>query len=133
MDPIILAPGEGDGDEERSTKLSTDELGVVEFHVEKDDVGDHIHECDEIFYVLEGRMTFRADGRSYDVDAGGFVFIPSGSRHGFEHSSRAHYLVISSPGGLEKYFAETEEAEANGAREEELEQIAARYGTTSVD
>jgi quercetin dioxygenase-like cupin family protein len=101
--------------------------------VDEDSVGDHTHECDEVFYVLEGRMTFRVDSTSRDLETGGFVFIPRGTRHGFDHSERARYLVISSPGGLENYFAETEEAENRGGSDDELREIARRYGTRFLD
>jgi quercetin dioxygenase-like cupin family protein len=129
MEPIILDPGAGDGDDELRIKLSTDDVGVVEFDVDKDSVEDHAHDREEIFYVLEGRMTFRADGRTQELEAGGFVYIPAGTRHGFEHDAPARYLVTSVPGGLENYFAETAQAEESGADKGELEQIAERYGT----
>ena len=129
MGVIVLGPREGDGSDERKTKLSFQRLGVVEFDADNDAVDDHSHEVDEGFYVLKGNMTFRADGASHEAPAGSFVFIPAGTVHGFSHDSPARYLVLSSPGGLEKYFAEIEEAEARDADDTELSAIARRHGT----
>lgn len=129
MEPIVLQRGEGEGGAERRTKLSGGGLGVTEFDTDGDSVGDHTHEVDEVFYVLKGQMTFRADGTTRRVKAGGFVFIPRGTRHGFAHTKPARYLVVSSPGGLERYFEEVEEAEQREPSDAELERIARRHGT----
>lgn len=45
--------------------------------------GDHTHRTeDEIFYVLEGAITFRCGEESFDLEKGGFIFLPRGIRHG---------------------------------------------------
>ena len=133
MNAVILPPGEGEGSDERTTKLSTDAIGVTEFRTDEDSVGDHTHEADEIFYVLKGQMTFRVNGATKRLKAGGFAFVPKRTRHGFAHTKPARYLVISAPGGLERYFEELEEAEKREASDEELERIARRYGTRFLD
>src|SRR5438093_10077832 len=44
---------------------------------------DHTHETeDEMFYVLEGALTFRCGGETFDVVKGGFIFLPRGIEHG---------------------------------------------------
>ena len=46
---------------------------------------DHTHQTeDEMFYVLEGAITFRCDGKSFDLETGGFIFLPCGVEHGYE-------------------------------------------------
>jgi mannose-6-phosphate isomerase-like protein (cupin superfamily) len=45
---------------------------------------DHIHQGeDEMFYVLEGALTFRCGERSFELEKSGFVFLPAGVRHGY--------------------------------------------------
>lgn len=45
---------------------------------------DHTHPTeDEIFYVLTGELTFRCGGDSFDVGAGGFIYLPQGIEHGY--------------------------------------------------
>jgi quercetin dioxygenase-like cupin family protein len=61
---------------------------------------DHTHPTeDEIFYVIEGSLTFRCDGRSFDLDDGGFVFLPSGKEHGYTIRSQGdvRMLIVTSP------------------------------------
>ena len=132
MDAIFFEPDEGDGSDERKTKVSTDGIGVVEFAVEKDEVATHTHEQDELFYVLDGLMTFGASEENKELGPGGFVFIPRGTAHWFFHNKPARYLVISSPGGLESYFAEIEKAENDGADEAKRAEIAAQHGTSFI-
>jgi quercetin dioxygenase-like cupin family protein len=133
MDPILLEPGEGDGSNERRTKVSNAQIGVVEFDVEKDEVATHTHEQDELFYVLDGHMMFGASEEKKELGPGGFVFVPRGTAHWFFHTKPARYLVISAPGGLESYFAEVEKAENDGADDGKRAEIAAKHGTSFVD
>ena len=43
----------------------------------------HTHKSeDEMFYVLEGAITFHCGEMAFDLEQGGFVFLP----HGIEHS-----------------------------------------------
>jgi quercetin dioxygenase-like cupin family protein len=60
----------------------------------------HTHPTEnEMFYVLEGALTFRCGEESFEVEKGGFVFLP----HTIEHSYTIHsdepvrLLAISSP------------------------------------
>lgn len=57
---------------------------------------DHTHPTeDEIFYVLEGELTFRCGGESFDVDAGGFVYLPKGIKHGYTIRSEGPVRLIA--------------------------------------
>jgi quercetin dioxygenase-like cupin family protein len=44
----------------------------------------HTHETeDEMFYVLEGAITFRCGEQTFDLESGGFCFLPHGIEHGY--------------------------------------------------
>ena len=111
--PIHLAPGEGrsypmgrihsvfkaDGDEtERRYSIS-------EWWLEPNTSGPgaHSHEEDDVFYVLEGVMSFLIGDDWVDAPKGSFVLAPGGVTHDFENrsSSRAGALNLSVPGEFE--------------------------------
>ena len=61
---------------------------------------DHTHPTeDEIFYVLEGEVTFRCGGESFDVGPGGFMYLPKGIEHGYliRSEGQARLLVVTFP------------------------------------
>ncbi|WP_432005057.1 quercetin 2,3-dioxygenase [Streptomyces parvus] len=66
---------------------------------------DHRNE-DEAFYLLEGELEFYADGQTYDVRAGDFVFVPKGTVHRFRNKGlhAAKQLLIFTPSGFEEFF-----------------------------
>ena len=77
--------------------------------------GAHSHPEDDVFYVIEGTMSFLVDGGWTDASAGSFVLVPGGSAHDFENRSarRAGMLNLSIPGdfeahmpGIAQWFAE---------------------------
>ena len=111
---IFLAPGEGrsyqagpmhavfkaDGAE------TEDAYCVSEWWLEAGDQGPgpHSHEANvEIFYVLEGTMSFLAGERWIDAPRGSFLRIPAGTVHDFANrsSERAGALNVFIPGGFE--------------------------------
>ena len=56
---------------------------------------DHTHPTeDEIFYVLNGELTFRCGGQSFEVDTGGFIFLPQGMEHGYTIRSEEDVRLI---------------------------------------
>jgi|SRR6266487_1579655 len=60
----------------------------------------HTHNTeDEMFYVLEGAITFRCGESTFDLEKGGFIFLPSGIEH--EYTIRGEdpvrLLVVTSP------------------------------------
>jgi quercetin dioxygenase-like cupin family protein len=98
----------------------------------------HVHRReDEAFYVLEGEVAFHADGRDIPATAGAWVTLAKGSRHTFKNTGRetARMLIVVTPSGLEKFFAEVG-LEARGqspppvtpADVERLLAVAPRYG-----
>ena len=61
---------------------------------------DHTHQTeDEIFYVLEGAITFRCGGESFDLEKGGFIFLPRGIKHGYTIRSEepVRLIVVTAP------------------------------------
>ena len=67
--------------------------------------GPHSHPEDDVFYVIEGVMSFLVDGAWVDAPRGSFVLAPGGSTHDFENRGdvRAGVLNISAPGGFEQH------------------------------
>jgi Uncharacterized conserved protein, contains double-stranded beta-helix domain len=60
----------------------------------------HTHATeDEMFYVLEGAITFQCGEESFDLEKGGFIFLPHGIRHGYTIRGEevVRLLVVTSP------------------------------------
>jgi quercetin dioxygenase-like cupin family protein len=113
-DVIFLPPGAGrsydvtpmravfkaDGEE-------TDErYSVSEWWVEPGQTGPgpHSHEAnEELFYVIEGTMSFLAGSEWIEAPRGSFLRIPAGTTHDFENRSDAPAGVLNVfiPGGFE--------------------------------
>jgi mannose-6-phosphate isomerase-like protein (cupin superfamily) len=66
--------------------------------------GAHAHEEDDVFFVIEGTMSFLLGDRWVDAPRGAFVLAPGGTTHDFENRSdaRAGVLNFSVPGGFEE-------------------------------
>ena len=87
----------------------------------------HLHRgWDELFYVVEGEMTFLIDGVEHAAPAGTLVFIPRGVLHTFWNAGAApaRQLTVFTPGGIEDYFDAVTEVMAAGG-ENTLEAAAA--------
>ncbi|MEY2934707.1 MAG: hypothetical protein RL033_5456 [Pseudomonadota bacterium] len=116
LKPIFLPPGGGrqypmgriaaaflaDGAE------TSDRYSISEWWLEPHTQGPgaHSHEEDDIFYVLEGTLSFLIDGRWLEAPRGSFVLVPGGMTHDFENrsSARAGALNFSVPGGFEEHM-----------------------------
>jgi quercetin dioxygenase-like cupin family protein len=99
----------------------------------------HIHRReDEAFYVLEGELAFQADGRSFTATAGSWVTLARGSLHAFRNTGTApaRALIVVTPAGLERYFAEVGQEATEGSSPppftpadlERLLAVAPKYG-----
>ena len=61
---------------------------------------DHTHQSEnEMFYVLEGVITFRCGEETFDLEKGGFIFLPRGHKHGYTIRSDepVRLIVVTSP------------------------------------
>jgi quercetin dioxygenase-like cupin family protein len=75
-------------------------FAVLEYTTAEDEWPGHTHTSeDEIFYVLRGALTFRCGEEEFDLDEGGFVFLPSGVEHGYKlrGAKEAQLLVVTAP------------------------------------
>lgn len=112
--PIILRPGEGRNYRMgglsalfKADESETDNrYSIAEWWLEPNTEGPgaHAHPEDDVFYVLEGTMSFFLDGAWVDCPKGSFVLAPAGATHDFQNRSgkRAGVLNISAPGGFER-------------------------------
>jgi mannose-6-phosphate isomerase-like protein (cupin superfamily) len=83
--------------------------------------GAHAHEGnEELFYVLEGTMSFLVGTSWIDADRGAFVRIPAGVTHDFGNRStvRAGVLNVFIPGGFETLMPRIADSMKSGARTE---------------
>jgi quercetin dioxygenase-like cupin family protein len=82
-------------------RQTTNGAAVMEYVTQKgEEPEEHSHPTeDEMFYVLEGGLTFRCDDESFDVEAGGFVFLPRGVNHSYaiRTDGPVRLLVITAP------------------------------------
>jgi len=113
---LILRPGEGrtypmgrisaifkaDGSE------TADQYSISEWWLEPHTQGPgaHAHPEDDVFFVIEGTMSFLVDGEWIDAPKGSFVLVPGGSTHDFENrgATRAGALNFSAPGNFEQHM-----------------------------
>jgi mannose-6-phosphate isomerase-like protein (cupin superfamily) len=111
---LVLRPGEGraydmgrmsavykaDGDETASRY----EISEWSLDPHTRGPGAHSHENDDIFYVLEGTMTFLVGDAWREAPRGSFVLVPGGMTHDFKNTGevKATMLNIGVPGGFEK-------------------------------
>ncbi len=111
--PLVLKPGAGRAyamgpisaifkadDSETAARYSISEWWL-EPHTQGP--GAHAHDEDDVFYVLEGTMSFLIDDAWTDAPRGSFILVPGGMTHDFENRSdaRAGVLNFSAPGGFE--------------------------------
>jgi quercetin dioxygenase-like cupin family protein len=84
-------------------------LGLVEETLSPDFDGPplHVHPAfDELFFVLEGELTFQVGDELTTVAAGDWLLAPRGIPHTFANHSRrpARALIAVTPAGFERLF-----------------------------
>jgi quercetin dioxygenase-like cupin family protein len=108
LQPYALAAGEGwtyrfeiDFTVKAGEVQGGSGAAVLEYATRKgEEPPDHTHETeDEMFYVLEGAVNFRCGGRVFELQTGGFVFLPCGIEHGYtiQSNESVRLLVITHP------------------------------------
>lgn len=106
--PYALKPGEGwtynfgiDFTVKASEISPESGVAVLEYTTQKgEEPPDHTHHTeDEMFYVLEGAVTFRCGEKTFEVEQGGFILLPRGIKHGYTLRSEGpiRLLVITAP------------------------------------
>lgn len=115
--PLVLRPGEGrayamgrmsavfkaDGPETQG-RYSMSEWWL---EPQTQGPGAHAHAEDDVFYVLEGTVSFLVGAEWVQAERGAFVLVPGGVVHDFENRGpvRAGVLNLSIPGGFEPHMA----------------------------
>ena len=96
----------------------------------------HVHHReDETLFVIDGVVEYTVDDRVATATAGEAAFLPRGRPHHFTVvSDEAHFLVIITPGGFERFFGEVSPpataADAPGTRFARMVTSAAALGST---
>jgi quercetin dioxygenase-like cupin family protein len=70
----------------------------------------HVHSReDELFHVLEGKISYQIGTSRFEAAPGHTVFAPRGIPHGFTVVSRepSRYLIVYSPAGFEDFIRES--------------------------
>ncbi len=139
---VIVQPEAGTKVGRGNWKLTGDQTGgslaVSEFYntnTSTDWGPGHVHTReDEIWYVIEGELSFKIGGRTAKAGPGTLVFAPRGVPHQYIVSkAQARYLLIFTPAGIEPLFQEVDELRnkvRQGSPEyyEQLEVMRAKYG-----
>jgi len=110
-DAVFLGPGEGrdftvglDNAQAKIEAAATgDSFSLIEYEASAGAPGPplHVHRVvSELFYMLDGEVEFRADGRTQRLGKGSVAFIPPGIPHTFSNvgSGVAKWVGIFSPG-----------------------------------
>ena len=114
--PVVVPPGAGrsyemgavqavfkaDGDESRG------QYSISEWWLDPytRGPGAHQHDEDDVFFVLEGTLSFFVGGAWIDAPKGSLVIAPGGTLHDFENRTgeRAGALNLSVPGDFEPHM-----------------------------
>lgn len=114
--PVVLAPGEGRcydmGRIQATFKADGAETAgrysISEWWLEPNTTGPgaHSHPEDDVFYVVDGTMSFLVGDRWMDAPRGSFVLVPGGTTHNFENRGpeRAGMVNVSAPGDFEEHM-----------------------------
>lgn len=75
------------------------------------------HEQEETIHVLKGRFKVRIGEELFQLDEGGFAYLPSRIPHAFLNltDQPAEIIVVYTPGGGHKFYEELGPASRNGA------------------
>jgi quercetin dioxygenase-like cupin family protein len=104
------------------------------FHTVPPMTGPPLHQHqreDELFYVIEGEVTFQIDGNRTLAKAGTTLFAPRLTVHAFQNftQSTARLLITLAPGGMDRMFVEASALTGENVAAQ-FAPIGARYGLT---
>lgn len=112
--PVVLSAGEGRSYEMGSMRAvfkadeteTSNAYSISEWWLEPETTGPgkHKHQEDDIFFVIQGTMSFYVQDKWIDAKQGSFILVPGGIEHDFENrgKEKAGVLNISAPGGFEQ-------------------------------
>lgn len=90
---------------------------------------------EEAFYILEGTITFYAEGKETHATPGTFLNVPKGVRHRFRNNTDkpARMIFMFSPAGIESMFEEMAGRESDFAAHPQgvlfaLNEVGKNYG-----
>jgi mannose-6-phosphate isomerase-like protein (cupin superfamily) len=107
---VVIAPGEGVrfgnveflGLSEHSPRLN---VSVITMAPNADGPDSHVHaDEDDVFYVLDGELTFLLDDGDVAAPTGTFVLVPPGVKHTFRNALArpTRVLNIHTPAGFDR-------------------------------
>jgi mannose-6-phosphate isomerase-like protein (cupin superfamily) len=151
MGAVIHGPGEGERLEMGPTSLllravgedTADTFFLTESTIAAGFPGPPLHTHERIhdmFFVLDGTVTFRVDDDEIEAGPGTFVCVQPGTPHTFANrsDSPARMLNFNTPAGFEAYMRELAAAGAEASAEgrqltsAEIGEIASRYDFKTV-
>ncbi|MCD2338620.1 cupin domain-containing protein [Bacillus cereus] len=121
-----------------TNKETNGQLSVLEYTLSPGLTGPkpHFHKkIHEIFYVINGKVTFLIDKDWVEVSEGGFIFVPKGTIHAFSNpfNVEAKIFSIFTPGGFEEYFEEYTLLRSTGITEgEKLKLLRDKYDNNHI-
>jgi quercetin dioxygenase-like cupin family protein len=80
----------------------------------------HHRQMVEIFYILEGEVSFVFDDESAIVTAGTVVNVPAGVWHDVRCTGGGRLLTLFTPGGFDHYLARLAELDADALANADL-------------
>ena len=106
---VVIQPGEGVrfgnveflGLSEHSPRLN---VGLITMAPNADGPESHVHaDEDDVFYVLDGELTFLLEDGEVPAPAGTFVLVPPGVEHTFENRTDevARFVNVHAPAGFD--------------------------------
>ena len=98
----------------------------------------HVHHReDEIFLVVEGRISYYVNGEWTEVEPGGVVYLPRGTPHGFRNvgETPSRHWIITMPSGFEVFFSRCadEFTKATPPDMERIAEIFSEHGITPLE
>jgi mannose-6-phosphate isomerase-like protein (cupin superfamily) len=104
-----IAPATGGVNVLARSEQADGRIAVMDNHVRAGFTGPrlHHHDFDELFWVLEGELTFQLGDELFTRRAGELAFAPRGVHHTFANPGDAHArtLIVCTPAGFERHFA----------------------------
>ena len=98
----------------------------------------HVHRReDEIFLVIDGRISYCLNGEWTEVEPGGVVYLPRGAVHGFRNvgETPSRHWIITTPSGFELFFSRCAEefAKASGPDMGRIIEIFSEHGLALME